>query len=190
MTINPRRILCLSGKRKSGKDYIAELLHAGIPNSIIIRISAPIKKYWSESKGLDMDKLMSDGAYKEEYRTEMIVWGEEKRAQDSGFFCRTAIEMLKGSDFPVWIVSDLRRETDLKFFRDTYPNRVTCVRISASSEARVKRGFVFAAGVDDTESENGLDHIQDWDVCFQNDGDHLLLQGNLDHLTRICQESL
>lgn len=129
--------------------------------------------------------------------------------------------LIIGSDFPVWIVSDLRRETDLKFFRDTYPNRVTCVRISASSEARVKRGFVFAgnninkyiihpkiklpfcklffffyltwefaAGVDDTESENGLDHIQDWDVCFQNDGDHLLLQGNLDHLTRICQESL
>lgn len=23
----PRRILCLSGKRKSGKDYVAELLH-------------------------------------------------------------------------------------------------------------------------------------------------------------------
>ncbi len=124
--------------------------------------------------------------------------------------------LILGSDFPVWIVSDLRRETDLKFFRDKYPNRVTCVRISASSEARVKRGFVFAgnninkyihlknklllvnyyfyltwefaAGVDDTESENGLDHIQDWDVCFQNDGDHL--QGNLDHLTRICRESL
>lgn len=117
MAINPKKIVCLSGKRKSGKDYVAELLHGSrcfstttirflylffviflvsIPNSVIIRISAPIKKYWSESKGLDMDKLMSDGAYKEKYRTEMIIWGEEKRAQDSGFFCRTAIEMFNG----------------------------------------------------------------------------------------------
>nr|CAH0106086.1 unnamed protein product [Daphnia galeata] len=190
MAINPKKIVCLSGKRKSGKDYVAELLHVSIPNSVIIRISAPIKKYWSESKGLDMDKLMSDGAYKEKYRTEMIIWGEEKRAQDSGFFCRAAIEMFNGKDFPIWIVSDLRRETDLKFFRDKYSNCLTCVRISASTEARVKRGFVFSAGVDDTESENGLDHIQDWDFCFQNDGDPLLFQANLDHLIQICQNSL
>ena len=41
--------------------------------------------------------------------------------------------------------------------------------------------------MDDTESENGLDHIQDWDLCFQNDGDPLLFQANLDHLIQICQ---
>ena len=27
MAINPKKIVCLSGKRKSGKDYVAELLH-------------------------------------------------------------------------------------------------------------------------------------------------------------------
>ena len=81
--------------QESNNDVFVIFL-VSIPNSVIIRISAPIKKYWSESKGLDMDKLMSDGAYKEKYRTEMIIWGEEKRAQDSGFFCRTAIEMFNG----------------------------------------------------------------------------------------------
>lgn len=43
-----------------------------------------------------MDQLMSDGAYKEKYRAEMIVWGEEKRAQDPNFFCRSAIQMFNG----------------------------------------------------------------------------------------------
>lgn len=67
-----------------------------LPDSVIIRISAPIKKYWSESKGLDINQLMGDGVYKEKHRAEMISWGEEKRAQDPGFFCRTAIQMLSG----------------------------------------------------------------------------------------------
>ena len=39
---------------------------------------------------------MSDDVYKEKYRAEMIAWGEEKRAQDSGFFCTSAIKMFNG----------------------------------------------------------------------------------------------
>ncbi len=39
---------------------------------------------------------MSDGLYKEKYRAEMIAWGEEIRAKDSGFFCRSAIQMFNG----------------------------------------------------------------------------------------------
>ncbi|XP_057369161.1 phosphomevalonate kinase-like [Daphnia carinata] len=187
MASNPKRIICLSGKRKSGKDYIAEHLHAALAKSVIIRISAPIKEHWSKLKGLDMDQLMSDSAYKEKYRIEMISWGEEKRAQDPSFFCRSAIQMFNGNDFPIWIVSDLRRETDLTFFRNQYSEHVTCVRISASTEARVKRGFVYSAVVDDSESENGLDHIQDWDLYIENDGDPLLLKLQLERLIKICE---
>nr|CAG4651410.1 EOG090X0FYC [Simocephalus serrulatus] len=190
MEIFPKRIVCFSGKRKSGKDYVAEMLHDSLPDSVIIRISAPIKKYWSESKGLDMNLLMGDGVYKEKHRSEMIAWGEEKRSQDPGFFCRTAIQMLNGYNFPIWIVSDLRRVSDLEFFRANYPDRVTSVRISASDDTRIQRGFVQTVGVDDAESECGLDHITNWDIVINNDGDASLLQHNLNLLTKICSEAL
>lgn len=65
----------------------------------------------------------------------------------------------------------MRRETDLQFFRDNYPDRVIrTVRIVASESARSERGFVYTAGVDDAESECGLDHIPDWDYVIRNDG--------------------
>ena len=87
-------------------------------------------------------------------------------------------------------MSDLRRETDLQFFQENYPNCVTSVRISASDEVRIKRGFFHTVGVDDAESECGLDYIADWDVAIQNDGDSLSLQCGIDRLVRICQGEL
>lgn len=84
----------------------------------------------------------------------------------------------------------MRRTTDLEFFRDSFPDRVTSVRISASDETRAQRGFVQTVGVDDAESECGLDHITNWDITINNDGDASLLQQNLDLLTTICRESL
>ena len=48
------------------------------------------------------------------YRQEMIVWGERMRAVDNGYFCRLALEMAGARSFPVWIVSDTRRRTDIR----------------------------------------------------------------------------
>nr|CAG4649766.1 EOG090X0FYC [Scapholeberis mucronata] len=190
-SVNPRRIVCLSGKRKSGKDYIAEHLHAQLPGSIIIQISAPIKKHWAELKGLDLDQLLSDGPYKENYRAEMILWGEQKRATDPGFFCRSAIQLFNGDKYPIWIVSDLRRTTDLEFFTQTYQELVTSVRITASNEVRIQRGFVSTPGVDDAESECGLDHVTNWDLIIQNDGENSTdFQKNLEFLINVCKKSL
>ena len=66
------------------------------PNSVIIRISAPIKHHFAKMKNLDVDDLLSDGIYKENYRAEMILWGEEQRLKDPSLFCKSAIEMFNG----------------------------------------------------------------------------------------------
>lgn len=44
-----------------------------------------------------MNQLLSDGEYKEKYRLEMIKWGEDKRREDNGYFCKAAIEMYNGN---------------------------------------------------------------------------------------------
>lgn len=109
-----------------------------------------------------------------------------KRKHESLFYL-LHILFGKGHRYSTWIVADMRRATDLKFFLDNYAGRVTTVRITASDAVRAGRGFVFTAGVDDAESECGLDHITDWDLVIRNDGDdESSLEAGLRRLTGDC----
>lgn len=68
----------------------------GSDKSVIVRLSGPIKTHWAKSSGLDIDQLLGDGQYKENYRLEMAKWGENTRKKDYGYFCREAINMYNG----------------------------------------------------------------------------------------------
>ncbi|XP_051497081.1 phosphomevalonate kinase isoform X2 [Apus apus] len=164
----PRAVLVLSGKRKSGKDFVAEELRGrlGPDVCIILRLSGPLK---------------------EQYAKDMIRWGEEKRCADPGFFCRKAVE---GAAQPVWVVSDARRLSDVEWFRDVYGDVVQTVRVVASEETRKRRDWVFVAGVDDAESECGLDQGVAFDWVITNDGDELSLDEQLETLLQSLQGCL
>lgn len=177
MDSSPRLIYLLSGKRKCGKDYVAALLQKRLGDvCVTIRLSAPIKLAFAEQHGLDYHQLLSDSDYKERYRQEMIVWGEQRRREDPGCFCRLAVQMalrssVAGSQdqFDAWIVSDVRRRSDIRWFRDNFGDRVRTVKITASDQSRAQRGFIFTKGVDDAESECDLDSITDWNLCIRNE---------------------
>ncbi|XP_060551937.1 phosphomevalonate kinase-like isoform X2 [Ruditapes philippinarum] len=184
-TRNPTCILVLSGKRKSGKDYLADLLlkRLGYESCQVLRLSGPLKKQYAEEKGLDYKELLNSSKYKESYRAHMIKWGEDKRNLESYFFCRKTVEaadILK----PLWIISDARRKTDINFFREHYPDVVTFVRIEASESVRQQRGFVFTKGVDDAESECGLDTGIDWDIVIQNDNDEQVFNTQVEQIEK------
>ncbi|XP_032687573.1 phosphomevalonate kinase isoform X2 [Odontomachus brunneus] len=170
----PKRILLFSGKRKSGKDYITEILHKrlGLQKSTIIRLSGPIKTHWAKSLNLDLDQLLGNGAYKEEYRIKMCEWGENMRAKDNGYFCRAAIDMYDVRDKSVWIVSDVRRKTDIQWFIENYGDICKTIRIVCSEEVRQKRGWVYTLGIDDAETECDLDDVNTWDVLLENNNDN------------------
>ncbi|KAG0715107.1 Phosphomevalonate kinase [Chionoecetes opilio] len=167
---NPVLVLLFSGKRKSGKDYITDQLQERLNEnkSKIIRLSGPIKQQFANDNGLDYSQLLSASDYKEKYRSEMITWSEAKRVQDKGYFIRAAIEMYEGNKYPVWIVSDMRRRSDLAWFREHHPDAVFTVRVTATEEARKRRGWVFTSGVDDAESECDLDMVTSWDMEVDN----------------------
>ncbi|XP_011170107.1 phosphomevalonate kinase [Solenopsis invicta] len=169
----PERILLFSGKRKSGKDYITEILYKriGSQRGTIIRLSGPIKTYWAKSLGLDIDQLLGHGEYKEKYRLEMAKWGEDMRKKDYGYFCHAAIDMYNGWEKPVWIISDARRKTDLKWFRENFGATCRTVRIVCSEEVRRKRGWVYTPGIDDSETECDLDDVSNWDIVLENNDD-------------------
>ncbi len=80
---SPNAVLLFSGKRKSGKDFLAEALvgilkERGV-DAVIIRLSAPLKKCYAENHGLNYEELMTSSGYKEKHRLNMIKWSEEIR---------------------------------------------------------------------------------------------------------------
>ena len=68
-------------------------------------------------------------------------------------------------DSDVVIVSDCRRLTDYAYFNSNF-NSLT-IRVESSEENRKERGFRFVEGVDDAESECGLDNYK-FDVVLKN----------------------
>ncbi|XP_066508670.1 phosphomevalonate kinase-like [Hoplias malabaricus] len=185
--LQPKLILLFSGKRKSGKDYVTDLIHERLSSHLccILRLSEPLKSQYAQDHGLDFEQLLSAGQYKEKYRADMIQWGESKRQQDPGFFCRLAI---RNASQPVWIVSDCRRMSDLQWFWREYPQQCVSVRVEASEGTRAQRGWRFTAGVDDAESECGLDQGVSFDWTVINDGDDALLEGQVERLVSLAKE--
>ncbi|KAK7604395.1 hypothetical protein V9T40_005581 [Parthenolecanium corni] len=190
---NPKIVLLFSGKRKSGKDYITDLLISKLdPNqAIVLKISAPIKSFWAKSNNLNFDHLLSASSYKEQHRRAMIDWSEEERCKDPGIFCRQAVEMYEAVEKPLWIVSDVRRPTDVTWFKESYPSKINTIRIDASEETRRKRGWTFTSGVDDEPSECGLDDYENWNWRYSNDDDNQeKLESFLTDLTDFVKEHL
>ncbi|GAB6019415.1 hypothetical protein CHUAL_000996 [Chamberlinius hualienensis] len=170
MDAQPKMILILSGKRKSGKDYIAELLsqRLGQENCIIIRLSGPLKYQYAKENNLNYEKLLDASEYKEQYREDMIAWGEAKRNAVPGYFCELAVK--EAMTKSIWIVSDARRPSDIQYFKDRYTHRVKTIRVKATEEVRQKRGWYLTKGVDDVDSECALDNYINWDYEIFNNG--------------------
>ncbi|XP_015513964.1 phosphomevalonate kinase [Neodiprion lecontei] len=175
LSVKPRRILLFSGKRKSGKDYITDILQQRLNHlpCVTIKISGPIKIHWAKSLNLDFKELLGDGEYKEKYRGQMIAWGENMRNKDIGYFCRAAIDMYNACNIPIWIVSDIRRKTDIQWFVENFGSACKTVRIIADDEIRTKRGWIFTPGIDDAESECDLDNMNKWDLKVYNNDDDI-----------------
>lgn len=184
----PSLVLVFSGKRKSGKDYVTELIQKRLGSDVccILRLSGPLKEQYAQEHGLDLDQLMGPGPYKEQYRADMIRWGESRRCQDPGFFCRLAS---RGARRPVWVVSDARRLSDLQWFQAEFPQQTQSVRVQSSEKTRSQRGWSFTAGVDDAESECGLDNGVEFDWTVINEADAPSLDKQLRPILQLAEEA-
>lgn len=185
----PRLVLLFSGKRKSGKDFVTEALQSrlGADTCAVLRLSGPLKEQYAQEHGLNFQRLLDASAYKEAYRRDMIAWGEEKRQADPGFFCRKVVD---GVCQPVWLVSDTRRMSDIHWFQEAYGAVAQTVRVVASEQSRQQRGWVFTPGVDDGESECGLDNFGDFDWVIENHGDPQRLEEQLEKLIEFVHSRL
>ncbi|XP_002163520.1 phosphomevalonate kinase [Hydra vulgaris] len=172
-------IIVLSGKRKSGKDYIADKIFNKIGNDtcVQIKLANPIKMHFSKKFGLNFEELITSSPYKEEVRKEMILWGNEQRLTDPFVFCKMITNDAVSSRKNVWILTDARLRTDVEYFKKyAIKNNFhfICLRVVADVPTRQLRGWTFVEGVDDISSECGLDDYSDWDFVFLNSsGDNI-----------------
>lgn len=88
------------------------------------------------------------------------------RAKDYGIFCKAAASKI---DRKIVIVSDIRRKTDIKWFRENFDDKVKLIRIKCDNKTRSNRGWMFEKGVDDIQSECDLDDWAQWDLVLEND---------------------
>ena len=191
MSQGPKLVFVFSGKRKSGKDFLADLIQrkVGPDRCGIMRLSGPLKEIYAKENELDYKELLNCSGYKEIHRAKMIKWGEDKRNQDPSYFCRLATAG-KEAEKPVWIISDARRKTDIAYFKEHFGDRAQLVRIEADDEVRERRGFVFTTGVDDAESECDLDIGIGWDFTICNNGDNDALDRTIRGILEIVDSKL
>ncbi|XP_026228346.1 phosphomevalonate kinase-like [Anabas testudineus] len=184
----PRLVLVFSGKRKSGKDYVTHLIQERLGPDVccILRLSGPLKQQYAQEHNLNLDQLLGPGPYKEQYRADMICWGETRRCQDPGFFCRLAT---RGASQPIWVVSDARRLSDLQWFWSKFPQQTLSVRVQCTEKTREQRGWRFTAGVDDAESECGLDSSVEFDWIITNEADAPSLDEQLQPILTLAKEA-
>jgi phosphomevalonate kinase len=75
MTAQPDLVLVVSGKRKSGKDFICDKLFRGLGDKYLVQLvtlSAPLKQAYAIENRLNFEKLLDSSDYKENYRLKMI----------------------------------------------------------------------------------------------------------------------
>lgn len=171
----PGKIYLFSGKRKSGKDYITDNLYKLLnsEDTALIRISGPVKSEWGKARSLDVDELMKATEYKEQYRAEMVAWTEEVRKSDYGYFCKAALTMYGAYSKRFWVVGDVRRKTDIKWFTEHFPGKIVKIKVVCDEETRARRGWTFTNGIDNAETECDLDDYDCWDRIIVNNGQDL-----------------
>lgn len=76
-------------------------------------------------------------------------------------------------------MSDVRRKSDINWFKESYSELIRTVKISADDDTRISRGYEFKSGVDDVMSECDLDDYTEWDLVINNGQGSQLLEEQL-----------
>ena len=168
------KIIVFSGKQLSGKDCIAKLLLAYLPDFRRIGIGDAIKLEYMEHTGLSLEEIDKNKAI---YRADLIELGQRRRAEDKDYWLKKVI------DLPYNIlVPDMRMQRELEMLRSA--NAFT-IRVNSTIEARQARGPL--SKVDDV-TETELDSVVGWDYVIENNGTLEDLKAEVSKLYEYLQE--
>ena len=171
-----RRLLCLSGKRGSGKDTFAALLvEQARQHGVTLELFAfagESKRLFAQqqqARGVDVElhRLLHDRAYKEALRPQLTQFTVDAIDDDPLVFCRAVADRIEASPHPA-LVTDLRLRLEVEHLRERFDVHV--VRIRRSDDARAASGWRFDPAKDEHHTETELDDEALWNEVVDNDG--------------------
>jgi diphosphomevalonate decarboxylase len=154
-----RKGILISGKRYSGKTHLGMLLEKELSISCMF-LSKNIKKDYARQNNIHLEDLLNDRKVKEQHRSEMISYAEDKIKEDRFYWCWKLYNSIP-DNCRIFTISDARRKQDIEFFAATC-NLIT-IRLECNDEIRKERGWKIN-NIDNLESESGLDDYANWDI--------------------------
>ena len=164
------RIIIFSGKQYSGKDTVAKIMLAQMPEFKRCAMGDIIKLTYGAQKGLTYDEIERN---KPLYRQDLINLGDWGRSQDPDYWLKKIIEQ----DGNI-MVTDVRVPHEYEVFKNA---GAISIRVEASRETRSLRGEL--VGESDI-TEVGLDHITDWNYIIENNSDYDTLVKKVNNLIK------
>lgn len=180
------RAVLISGKRGSGKDFVADRLAAALraraPGLHVHRtaFSSVNKRVYAAEHGLDLQRLETDRAFKEAHRLALVAHHTEQNQRDPSWCFGALMADAMSACADMLILSDLRTMADIKLFEQCgqLAHAPVMLRIDASPEVRALRGCAPDPAKDALPTETELDDFQGWTACWDNSeqGDAALQQ--------------
>lgn len=164
------KIIIFSGKQYSGKDTVAKIMLAAMPDFKRCAMGDIIKLTYGAQKGLTYDEIEKN---KPLYRQDLINLGNWGRAQDADYWLKKIIEQ----DGNI-MVTDVRVPHEYEVFKNA---GAVSIRVEASRDTRLKRGELI--GENDI-TEIGLDNVTDWDYVIDNNSDYETLNEKVNELIK------
>jgi len=164
-----RRVVAISGKRFSGKDTFASMIVAKSSGKVVTYAFAAESKrmFVAEHAGIDLARLTSDRAYKEQNRPALTAFTVAALAADPLVFCKSVADRIEASHDGA-LVTDMRLRIEVEHFRSRFDLHV--VRLARSDAGRAASGWVHSDAVDGHHTETELDDPSWWDEVVSNDG--------------------
>lgn len=150
------RVIALSGRRKAGKDTVANMIKQSYPGWERVAFADAMKDMLSKDRGIPRWEL-DDDIRKEKHRQLMISYAEGLRAEDPEIFVREWSKRVEGKDRV--IVSDLRRPPELHRLLRIKGSMI--LRIWAEDRTLQRRGVTPTKGVDDSDTETYMNNFPD-----------------------------
>lgn len=155
-------IIIFSGKQYSGKDTVAKIMLAEMPEFRRCAMGDIIKLTYGKEKGLTYEEIEKN---KPLYRQDLIDLGNWGRSQSPDYWLNKIIEQ----DGNI-MVTDVRVPHEYEVFKNA---GAISIRVEASRDVRASRGEL----IGETDiTEVGLDHITDWDYVIDNNSDYETLK--------------
>lgn len=167
-------VICLSGKRFSGKGEVSKLLAQFIENVgctvKITCLSYHLKKAFCDMNSIDFERFMTDHEFKNSHRKALTEYFLTKNPIE---FSDMLISEIDEGKFDMYIVDDMRLlEENAIYFKTRRANAwdLVYVRVNATLQSRESRGWKYDPEYDDLNIETDLDYYDDFNFTIENNG--------------------